>query len=130
MAGDCRLVIEAIATYYIDRALEHEPDRGMTLADVEDDFTGCEIVCWPACEALRNVELARIEHRKQLVATSLDNAHLSLSGPNRSHFSILAWARTNSNCRGLPLVMDGRLWHRAEELDSARLRATWCRLGA
>ena len=80
-ASDCRLVIESIATYHIDRSLEHEPGWGMAFADVEDDFAGCEFARWPACEALRRVDLARIEHRKQLVATSLDNAHLSLSRP-------------------------------------------------
>ena len=42
-AGDRRLMIEAIATDHIDRALEHEPGRGIALADVVDDFTGCEI---------------------------------------------------------------------------------------
>src|SRR6476659_10370808 len=77
-AGDRRLMIEAIATDHIDRALEHEPGRDIALADVVDDFIGRKVVRWHHCEALRHVDLARIEHRKQLMATSLDDAHLVL----------------------------------------------------
>ena len=52
MAGDRRLVIEAIATHHVDRALEHEPDRDMALADVEDDLTRREFPQWPLAKRL------------------------------------------------------------------------------
>src|SRR6476660_9240637 len=91
-------MIEAIATDHIDRALEHAPGRDISLADVVDDFTGCKVVRWPACEALRHVDLARIEHGKQLMATSRDDAHLALSRPPPFHSSMQG-NRTNSNSR-------------------------------
>jgi len=77
-AGNRRLVIKTIAAYNINRALEHEPDRGIALRDVIDDLTGCEVARWPVCKALRHVDLARVEHRKQLVATSLDDTQCAL----------------------------------------------------
>jgi hypothetical protein len=94
----------------------------------------------PACKALRHVDLARIEHRKQLMATSLDDAHLALSRAGRLHFIVACKSRTNSNSqrpRGEPkpwrmsgsppsytlwadphFIMDVRYWHKAAMLTA------------
>jgi hypothetical protein len=75
MASDRSLAMETIAARHIDRALEHEPDRGIALTHVEYDLAGRKSPCGAACEALRRLDLARVEHRKQLTATGLDEAH-------------------------------------------------------
>ena len=75
MTGDRSLVIEAIATNHIHRALEDEPDRCVTLAHVEDDLTRCEFPRWSTRKAFRRVDLPRIEHGKQLVTTGFDEGH-------------------------------------------------------
>jgi hypothetical protein len=52
--------------------------RSRYCAGVKDNFTGCEIPRWTARKALRRVDLARIEHGKQLLGTSLDGGHSAL----------------------------------------------------
>src|SRR6185312_8708755 len=74
-----------------------------------DDFTGRKVVRWPACEALRHVDLARIEHRKQLMATSLDDAHLVLSRPAKqtSRLAQLATAGPPASTLDGEVLKDG-----------------------
>src|SRR5690242_1187040 len=77
-AGDCRFVIEAIATYHSDGPLEYEPGRHIAFAGVIDNFARCKFSLWPTCKAPCRVDLGSIEHGKQLVAASLDDAHGSI----------------------------------------------------
>src|SRR4029079_13572631 len=72
--GDCRFVIEAIATYHSDGPLEYEPGRHIAFAGVINNCTRCEFSLGPTCKALCRVDLGFVEHGKQLVAASLDNA--------------------------------------------------------
>jgi hypothetical protein len=62
MGGDRSLAVQTIAAHHINRALEHEPGWGMTLAHIEDDFAGSEVARRTAREALGCLDLARIEH--------------------------------------------------------------------
>jgi hypothetical protein len=55
---------ETIATYHLDGAFENEPDRGVPLAHVKNSLAGCEGPRSAACEALRGLNLSRIEHRE------------------------------------------------------------------
>ena len=62
--GDCRFVIEPIATYRSDGPLEYEPGWHIAFTGVIDNLTGCEFLLGPTCKALCRIDLARIEHRK------------------------------------------------------------------
>src|SRR5689334_839153 len=75
--GDCRFMIEPIATYHSDGPLEYEPGRHIAFAGDIDNFTRCEFSLRSTCKALCRVDLVSIEHGKQLVAASLDDAQAS-----------------------------------------------------
>src|SRR5262249_4234366 len=75
MGGDSRLPVEAVTSHDIDRTLEHEPNRRLTLAHFEDNLARGEIPRRTARETLGGLDFGRIEHRKQLVAARLDDAH-------------------------------------------------------
>src|SRR6185437_10930964 len=76
--GDCRFVIEPIATYHSEGPLEYEPGRHIAFAGVIDNFARCKFSLWPTCKPACRVDLGSVEHGKQLVAASLDDAHGSI----------------------------------------------------
>ena len=80
MACDCGLAIETVTTRDIDRTFEHDPNRGVALARFEEDLSGREFPYRAACEALGRVDLAGVEHGKQLMTTGLEHAHRAPSG--------------------------------------------------
>src|SRR5512135_1616817 len=98
MAGDRRLTIETITTYYVNRALEHEPGRRVALARLENDFTGGEIARRAARKALGRLDLRSIEHGKHLVMARLDEAHA------RSPVGIVTAPFLTRKKRGEPLA--------------------------
>ena len=75
VAGDRHFTVEAVATYHVDAALEHQPSWGGSLADVEHDFAGREGSRVPAGKALGHLDLRHIEHRIHLMPTGLDHTH-------------------------------------------------------
>src|SRR6185312_14648901 len=76
--GDCRFVIEAITTYHSDGSLKYEPGGYIAFTDIIDNFTRCKFSLGPTCKALCRVDLGSIEHGKQLVAASFDDAQGSI----------------------------------------------------
>jgi hypothetical protein len=75
VGGDRHLVIEAVATHYLDAALEHQPGWGGSLADVEYALARREGPRLPAGKSFGRLDLRDIEHGEHLIPTGLDQAH-------------------------------------------------------
>ncbi len=72
---DRQLVVQAVAPYEVDRALEQEPGRHMALADVEDGLARGERPRRAAGEAPGRLDLQRLQNGKHLLATGVDKRH-------------------------------------------------------